>query len=142
MPLGEGLWSIRVGMTSHGLDELGDITSVNVVSRKSTVKSGQDLLELEWEGFIQTEADELYHTVWGSIEGKKIVKAPVGGSLVQIVNLSLEGEIDEDTVIAELSCNESDLKQACASWLDDEGYNALLAKEVPGRFGKETSRSR
>jgi glycine cleavage system H lipoate-binding protein len=128
------LWHVQIGMTERGLDHLGDITAVNIVQPERKEKSaGEDLLHLNWEGYEWTEADELYHTVWNSVEGVETLVSPVSGQVVASVDVEKEGVYD-DTVLVELACHETDLEAAMKTLVDEQSYNKIVLQQVAGKF--------
>jgi len=137
-------WRVQIGMTNKGLENIGDVTAVELVkddlrkawmaSKNATVKAGEELVTLQWEGYTQTTADELYHTVWESVEGTEAITSPVTGEIVHTVNIENEGEIDEETVLVDIACTATDLDQAASHWVDEMEYEKTLRSATPGKF--------
>lgn len=135
------LWRVKWGMTAHGMDRLGDITKLTCFvdddksnqEVPSVVQQGQDLFRVHWEGYEWTEADELYHTVWDSVEGEECITSPVTGKLIHVVN-SEESVVDEEISWAEMECKDHDLLQAAANWVDEGSYNRWINRLAPSKF--------
>ena len=127
------LWRVEWGMTTHGMDQLGDITHLGCLAHNDKVQQDQDLLRVHWEGYEWTEADELYHTVWQCVEGEEIISSPVAGKLVRVVN-SKEYQVDEDITWVEMECSENDLSRAAANWVDEASYYRWIKTLAPGKF--------
>eukprot|EP00977_Amphora_coffeiformis_P009591 scaffold2209_cov168-Amphora_coffeaeformis.AAC.5 len=130
-------WRVQWGMTEHGMDRLGDVTQVTclVDSKDAIVQQGQDLLRLNWEGYNWTEADELYHTVWESIEGVETIASPLTGSLVRVVDSSDQATVvDEDIAWVEMECDHHDVINAASSWLDQGSYHRWVETLLPSKF--------
>ena len=138
------LWRVQWGLTAQGMDRLGDVTKVTSLidshpSRRSVMLQGQDLLHVHWEGYNWTEADELYHTVWESVEGTENIAVPVTGEIVHIIDSS-KTVVDEDVVWVEMKCREHDLIQAAVQWTNDEAlYERLIQTLAPSKFSDQTA---
>jgi hypothetical protein len=149
-------WCVQVGITERGLDDLGDVTSVlqahafknNNTTTNSALQqnpsaivfAGQDLIRIHWEGYAQTSADELYHTVWDTIEGVETFPSPVSGQIEHIVDNVDQEEVDEDTVLVELSCDEASLQQAAAGWIEEKEYLDIIQRQSRGKFADSVER--
>jgi hypothetical protein len=124
---------VQIGITDYGLTHIGDITSISCVppttittttevssplsippivsSRDNNdnnycaIQIGQPFLTINWEAYTQTYADELYHTVWESIEGSVVLKSLLSGKLLlQSLPNPQKEDIDHETVLAEILC--------------------------------------
>jgi hypothetical protein len=147
-------WCVQVGITARGLDDLGDVTSVlqaqafkNTTNNEITSKNpsaivvaGQDLIQIHWEGYAQTSADELYHTVWDTIEGVQTFPSPVSGQIEHIVDNVDQEEVDEETVLVELSCDEASLQQAAIGWIEEKEYLDIIQRQSRGKFADSVER--
>jgi hypothetical protein len=121
-------------MTEQGMDRLGDITQIqSLYELNDHILQGQEFLRVRWEGYNWTEADELYHTVWETVEGEESILSPVTGNVVSIAN-SDYSIIDEDIPWAELECDEHDLLREAASWVDETAYQEWANTLAPSRF--------
>ena len=139
-------WSVQVGITNRGLQNIGDVTAVEIVKEDlqkswirgnmAKIQAGEELVSLQWEGYSRTAADELYHTVWESVEGTEIIRSPVTGRILQTVDVEEEGEIDDETVLAEIACTEVELGKAARRWIEEVEYDAFLQKTPPGKFAE------
>lgn len=71
---------IRCGLTDHGLSLCGDLTAVVVQeSVGANVKNGDIVAHISWDALSMSSADELYHSVWGVVQGEHPVEAAVPG---------------------------------------------------------------
>lgn len=153
-------WCVQVGITERGLDDLGDVTSVLQAltvnnngstsntriggtlqqSPSSAVVAGQDLIRIHWEGYAQTSADELYHTVWDTIEGVQTFPSPVSGHIKHIVDNVDQEEVDEETVLVELLCDEASLQKAALGWIEEKEYLEIIQRQTRGKFADSVER--
>jgi len=75
---------LRVGLGEEQLDSIGDVHKADVVSNEGTLSSpGAPLLNLHWEGFLITAADELYHTKWANATGVEKLTLPFAARILQ-----------------------------------------------------------
>ena len=79
-----------VGITDRGLDDIGDIISIQFPIhfpgdppvQQTTwckVKKDQEILNIHWNAHLITKADELYHTIWETIDETTSIKSPGDG---------------------------------------------------------------
>jgi hypothetical protein len=158
-------WRVQIGWTLHGLDTMGDIGSMRLIPSEKTAAtaaaadshmdcdkvglskagsvannnawyhSGQEFLRVEWDGFYRSEADELYHAVWDSIEGSTALRCPVAGHLALVY--SLPQQLDEASVVAHVYCTNESLQQAIPLWMDAPTYlDYTLEHEDRGKFAE------
>lgn len=85
-------------------------------------------------GYTHTSADEMYHTVWETVEGSKTIPSPVAGHVFSIVDNVEQEEVDEDTVLVEVSCDEASLREAAGEWVEQDEYENRLHRQSPGKF--------
>mmetsp|Transcript_29611 Transcript_29611/g.53722 ORF Transcript_29611/g.53722 Transcript_29611/m.53722 type:complete len:204 (-) Transcript_29611:429-1040(-) len=137
-------YRIEMGLTSHGLRDIGDVTAVRSALSSSPSPIGKPvikddpLLRIDWEGYAITSADELYHTVWENVEGTYEVTSPVSGVLKEIRRLdysSLE-DIDETDVLAVVVSKREELEQVARGWVGEEEYRKILEKKESGGAGE------
>jgi hypothetical protein len=96
---------------------------------------GQEFLHVEWDGFYRSEADELYHAVWDTIEGSTVLGCPVAGHLALMC--SVTRQLDEASVVAHVYCTNESLQQAIPLWMDAPTYlNYTLEFEERGKFAE------
>ena len=132
-------WRVQWGLTKEGMDRLGDITKLKRhVELNDEVRQWQTFLSVEWEGYNWTAADELYHTVWESVEGEEGISSPVSGKVIRIVD-SDKTIVDEDVAWAELECQEADLLRDAASWVDEPSYQKWVETLAPSRFSDQVA---
>merc|ERR1719491_707950 len=130
-----------MGLTSHGLRDIGDVVSVRsaLPSPQSSppsaigesIEKDNPMLLLEWEGYAITSADELYHAVWENDQGIHEVASSVSGMLKEIrdVDPSREG-IDETDVLAVVISSREDLEKVAGEWVGEEEYRKILDSET------------
>ena len=122
------------------MDRLGDITKLACLVRPGEqVRQGQSLLHVHWEGYKWTEADELYHTVWESVEGRETIVSPISGRLINVVN-DEETIVDEDVAWAEFECRDEDVMSVAAtSWVDESSYLRWVETLQWSKFSDEAA---
>ena len=132
----------QVGLTQRGLEELGDIESIDgPVARASLVKAGEPLVSLEWSGFKITEADELYHTVWENVEGVKQISLPVDASILEWNPRVLHDfdAIQTENWIVRVTISDGDAQSLAQEGgeglMGEEQYRALAAEAVAPHYG-------
>lgn len=119
------------------MDRLGDVTQLRSLANCGhVVQQDEDLLQIDWEGYEWTEADELYHTVWNSVDGVETIAAPLTGRIVRVTN-SDESIIDEDAAWVEMDCDDEDVIKAAANWMDEFSYHQWVKTLSPGKFSDD-----
>jgi len=130
-------WRVKIGLTPRGLDDIGSVVSVtpgkSPVGR--AVASGQELLNIEWEGHRISNADELYHTKWEGISGVKSVIAPCSGTLTSLWSYSEGRPLDTDTCLAEMLVDRPAL-QGATGLVDETNYQKFLMSAPAGTFAE------
>lgn len=146
-------WSVEIGITKRGFDDIGDVFALNstlhmdesteLKSLKALlgrqVNTGDKFMKMEWDGQTITEADELYHTVWETIDGFTDVISPVNGYLEHVFSFSPNVGIDEDTVLATIRTSRKDLETVLKNdkfLMAGEEYNQFVSKLPPGMFAE------
>ena len=102
----------------------------------TTVRQGQDLLRVSWEGHAITEADELYHTVWETVEGFAMFKSPVTGRVHETGDIANKAWIDPDDCLVSMTVSEKALFTAFSKLVCEDSYNKIVEKLPPGRFAE------
>mmetsp|Transcript_37727 Transcript_37727/g.52391 ORF Transcript_37727/g.52391 Transcript_37727/m.52391 type:complete len:198 (+) Transcript_37727:255-848(+) len=75
---------VRLGLTPALLDRVGDVHRVEVLSEVGRLHPKHaTLLNLHWEGFMITAADELYHTQWANATGTHQLDLPFAARVLQ-----------------------------------------------------------
>jgi hypothetical protein len=98
--------------------------------------SGQEFLHVEWDGFYRSEADELYHAVWDTIEGSTVLRTPVAGH-VALMRSVPEQQLDETSVVAHMYCTNKSLQEAISLWMDAPSYlDYTLEQKERGKFAE------
>jgi hypothetical protein len=127
---------LRIGLTQRGLEDIGDITSIQPsISAKTGgfVDRGQDLMRINFDGHSITSADELYHTVWDTFSDQVSIFSPLPGLLLPIA--VRDEKINEDTSLATLKVSEDEWQQACERYLVHESqYRKLILNWPRGKF--------
>ena len=125
---------VEIGLTARGLEEVGDIVSLRKMRTPDTkIKEGDAILVVEWEGHSITNADELYHTIWETLEGAKTIRSPVNGV---IETISDDITFDENSVLIRMVTSLDDLERATENdiLIRESNYARLLTKISPGMF--------
>jgi len=151
---------VDVGLTKRGLDDIGDITSIQIpsafqkkilkVSHEEevpspslplplslhAVKHGQEIVKLNWDAHLITSADELYHTVWETISETTKIVAPVDGELVDIHCKEGDEWVDEDTALFTLRANGDliDIHKRKNAWMQADEYEEYVDSLENGKF--------
>ena len=152
---------LEMGMTERGLEDIGDITSVqpsvttmstktnnkNTKNYNSTaaaaVQRGDELLQIHFDGHCITSADELYHTVWETYSDHVSIQSPVSGIIgdtetdIDAIFKSAELDgIDEETVLMEITTTKDEWKHACQQnyFVDEVEYLKIIEKVPRGPF--------
>jgi hypothetical protein len=123
-----------MGLTSRGLEEVGDVVSLRKMRTPDTkLKEGDTILVVEWEGHSITNADELYHTIWNTLEGTKTIRSPVNGV---IETISDDITFDENSVLIRMVTSLNELERATEKdiLIKESNYARLLTKISPGMF--------
>jgi hypothetical protein len=127
---------LEIGITDRGWEDLGDITAISSQYHvHNTIKQGDCLLTLDWDGHRISTADELYHTVWDSISGKCSLHSPLDGKIEYLA--TQEGTIsDDEDVLAVLSITGKDfLTNWMHNFAPEQEYQKLIDKKS-GTFHK------
>jgi hypothetical protein len=155
---------VEIGWTLRGLDAMGDICSMKLIPSDTTsaanvhidgddavglskadsvantvvwYPSGQEFLRIEWDGFYRSEADELYHAVWDTIEGSTVLRCPVAGHVALLCCAMPLQILDETSVVAHVYCTNESLQQAIPSWMDASSYLEYTLEHVErGKFAE------
>jgi glycine cleavage system H lipoate-binding protein len=150
-------WMIDVGLTERGLDDIGDITSIQISSQfkmpsHESLKSpnngnknnpipvpvpvsyGQDIVKLNWDGHLITKADELYHTIWETISETTSVVAPVDGEVCEIHCKEDDQWVDSDTALLTMSTDGDLIEMRKDEWMHAEEYEEYVYAMEKGKF--------
>lgn len=132
-------WHVTLGLTERGYEEIGDVEGVRVLSPTTTVSAvGQDLVGISWHGHRITRADELYHTVWETIEEDSTVRSPVRGELLEVASETCLEEYGSDAWLAKVSTTKEmlweDVNSGNDAWVDEEEYDARTEQMPRGAF--------
>jgi glycine cleavage system H lipoate-binding protein len=125
---------VEMGLTARGLDEVGDIISLRrLMTPEQQIKAGETILTIEWEGHTITSADELYHTVWETLEGTTAIRSPVNGI---VEDISDDINLDENSILVRMATTLDDLERATSKeiLLKETDYARVLMKISPGMF--------
>ncbi|GAB5370276.1 hypothetical protein AAMO2058_001478600 [Amorphochlora amoebiformis] len=69
-------------LSERGMSDIGDVDNVVELRQLGDfITHEQDILEIMWWGHHISSADELYHTVWDSIEGVTRISSPISGTI-------------------------------------------------------------
>lgn len=143
-------------MTERGLEDIGDITSVQQssnMSRRTSDKSnqkhgvpierGDELLQIHFDGHSITSADELYHTVWETFSDHLSISSPVSGNTTKtesdmnalLHSLEQDG-FDEKTVLMDIKATEEEWEDICRKnyFVDRSEYFKIIENQPRGVF--------
>jgi hypothetical protein len=108
-----------------------------MVTRKTAIAQGRELVQVEWEGHSITSADELYHTVWESFSGMTPIESPVSGVVEEVNVIPPSMCLDDDTVLVQLTSTEQEWKSATSgSLVKEPEYLRILRSIPPGKFAE------
>ena len=86
---------VRVGPSEALGMSIGDIVKeAKTPLQQGPIAARTPLLRLDWEGYGQTEGDELYHTVWNNIEGSFDLRLPFACERVVRFNDDALGDLE------------------------------------------------
>lgn len=135
---GEKTHVLEMGLTHRGVEDIGDVQSISLLQPDSQVRKGQDLLRVSWEGHAITAADELYHTVWETVEGFTMIQSPMTG----VVQETDTPWIDADDSLLSMTATEKSLFTAFSHLVCEDSYNKIIQNMPPGRFAESMQQQR
>ena len=141
------LWRIDVGITDRGLDDIGDVTSIeNFIGKSDSIdrsdrsslnnqklKTGDDVLKINWDAHFISAADELYHTSWESISDTTTLVSPLGGTHGEIC-LEDETMIDSDTTLFTMRTDNECIQRRKGDFLHFDAYQEFVGTSEHGKF--------
>lgn len=164
-------WQVKFGLTERGFDDIGDIeriqrcvppnnsahsiTKESILSMDSNreVLKGQELLQISWHGHRITQADELYHTVWETIEEDFLVQSPVEGEVIEVATENCWERFGTDMWLAKILIQQDALSELLhhgdnagntniwgssnPAWVDENEYNKRVEAMPAGVFADE-----
>ena len=133
---GEKTHLLELGLTHRGVEDIGDVQSI-ALQPNANVRKGQDLLRVLWEGHSISEADELYHTTWETVEGFTMIKSPMTGT-IQETDIE-KPWIDADDALVSMEATEKALFTAFSHLVCEDSYNKIIQNMPPGRFAESTT---
>ena len=107
-----------------------------MVPEQATIRLGQDLLQVEWEGHKITSADELYHTVWETFSEMTTIVSPVAGVVEKLNVVPPSLCVDDDTVLIKMTVTPEDWETAKREMIEEPEYLKMLCSITPGRFSE------
>ena len=139
---------LELGITERGLEDIGDVTSLQRLAAKETkagtrLKRGDELLRIHFDGHSITSADELYHTVWETFSDHLSILSPVSGRTAENesdLNASLksleEDGFDEETVLMDIETTQEEWDDICRQnqFVDQSQYFKIIEKQPRGAF--------
>jgi glycine cleavage system H lipoate-binding protein len=91
---------VQLGLTDFGVDQIGNIQALKLKAKLGEpLAKGEPICDLDWEGFIITDGDELYHTRWDNREGKHTIHAPF--SILEVQEVNEKALKDPDTAVVD-----------------------------------------
>lgn len=129
---------LEIGLTQRGVEEIGDVQSIRL-EQNSTVRQGDELLRISWEGQKISEADELYHAVWETVEGFTTLKSPVSGQIHEAD--TSKPWIDADDYLLSMTASEKEVFSAFSRLVCEDTYNKIVRDLPPGRFAESVQQN-
>mmetsp|Transcript_1701 Transcript_1701/g.4402 ORF Transcript_1701/g.4402 Transcript_1701/m.4402 type:complete len:180 (+) Transcript_1701:101-640(+) len=144
---------LEIGVTERGLEDVGDISCLrypsNIVDGHGdfknnqnngiSVKRGDELLQIHFDGHSISNADELYHTVWETFSDYLSIVSPVDGKLIDVKSdeiVLLEEGLDEETVLLAIETTEEEWedinRQKC--FVTGLEYSKIIENQPRGTF--------
>ena len=81
----------RIGLTERGLQDIGSVSDYRYLKERSdSTAPPLPLLELDWDAYKISNADELYHCSWEAVDGTAIIHSPIPGTVVQFNDANIE----------------------------------------------------
>jgi hypothetical protein len=117
-------WSVDIGMTDHGLTELGQISSMKRNKfRNEDVNVGDEVLSIHWDYNV-------IHTInepsWNVVSGTYQLLSPVRGKVEYVLEAD---EIDtEDQVLLTISTDAESLQEAIHPLVTEEQYLQMMQR--------------
>ena len=134
---------VRVGLTERGLDEIGNVLRCVGTPASVAVSAGAELLRVDWDAYTVTEADELYHAVWGNVDGSAVFNSPLACMPVRVNDAAFSQAVkmgampDPDTWLLEVALLEDGSLDGAArggALVGKAEYEARVRRAPPGRF--------
>jgi len=131
----------RIGLTRRGLQDVGEATAIEFSSPVGHRECSVDavLFGIDWEAMKISDGDELYHTTWANIAGRKQVYWPVSGTVASVNEALPVRDIEEKDWLVELILD-GDLQSS--SLLTESEYLKVVQEQGPGLFGDEDDAAR
>ena len=131
----------RIGLTRRGLEDVGEATAIEFSSPVGHRECSVDavLFGIDWEAMKISDGDELYHTTWANITGRKRVYWPVSGTVASVNEALSVPNIEEKDWLVELILD-CDLQST--SLLTESEYLKVVQEQGPGLFGDEDDAAR
>lgn len=133
---------LDVGFTLRGLEDIGDINTItstkfNNIDVDKKINVGDDIVEIEWDGHVHSEADELYHAVWETFTNATIVSSPISG-IIRDINVvdrpSIHTVVDEDTTLFSVEVDNDSYRNLSNNFLSEDMYLKLIKRLPRGMF--------
>jgi hypothetical protein len=126
---------LEMGLTKRGVEDIGDVSSI-LLERdpEESLSEGEDLLRINWDCHSITAADELYHTVWETVDGVTKLKSPVAGT-IRATDIG-NPWVDADDSLLSIAASEKSIANAFPNLMDEDAYNKFVEKIAPGRFSE------
>lgn len=137
---------LELGITERGLEDIGDITSLQrsssakVYGEHIALQRGDELLRIHFDGHSITSADELYHTVWETFSDHLSIMSPVSGKTTENESAcfkSLEEEgVDEESVLMGIETTQEEWEDICKrnQFVDRSEYFKIIENQPRGAF--------
>jgi glycine cleavage system H lipoate-binding protein len=125
---------IRMGLSEQAAATIGDVTKIKAPRVGDVISKSSSAVDFHWEGYGQSEGDELYHTAWTNLAGVYNVRLPFDCKVVGVNDVLLRPRqlSVEDDWLLEL---EVDVGEALPFLLDADEYARFCRSEAkePGK---------
>lgn len=136
----ESIILMNVGLTPRGLEDIGDINTITSkynAQDSQRINFGDEIIEIEWDGHVHTEADELYHAVWETFTNATIIPSPISGVIrnVHVVDRpSIHTVVDEETTLFTVEIDKKSFEKLPDTFVDEKTYDKHVERLPRGTF--------
>lgn len=128
---------LELGLTQRGIDDIGDVTSITLIpDRESTIRVGENVVRIEWDGHYRSEADELYHATWETYSEVTTLALPIEGRIVS-ADIDPPYYLEENVPLLRLATCQEALQANLPHLVTLQEYLHSVAKGAPGKFAED-----
>lgn len=138
-----------VGITSRGLEDIGDINTITSsnsnIGLNKKINAGDYVIDIEWDGHVRSESDELYHASWETFTKETAILSPVSGTIrnMNIVERpSIHTVLDDDTTLFSVEVDDDTYQALSLKFINEEMYKKALQNLPRGIFHDDNDDSR